>query len=58
MGFTGETEFYKDEDAKYSRTVTGNLAIAAGLLFGWGEIGMDQDAGVYYLDDDHGHEPQ
>ena len=53
VGFTGETEFYKDEDAKLSSTVTGNLAIAAGLLFGWGEIGMDQDAGVYYLDDDH-----
>ncbi len=53
VGFTGETEFYKDEDAKSSSTVTGNLAIAAGLLFGWGEIGMDQDAGVYYLDDDH-----
>ena len=53
VGFTGETEFYEDEDAKLSGTVTGNLAIAAGLLFGWGEIGMDQNAGVYYLDDDH-----
>ena len=53
VGFTGQTQFYKDEDAKYSRTTTDNLAIAAGLLFGWGEIGMDQDAGVYYLDDDH-----
>ena len=53
VGFTGQTQFYKDEDAKFSRTTTDNLAIAAGLLFGWGEIGMDQDAGVYYLDDDH-----
>jgi len=53
VGFTGETSFYKDEDAEVSRTGTANLAIAAGLLFGWGEIGMDQDAGVYYLDDDH-----
>ena len=53
VGFTGQPQFYKDEDAKYSRTTTDKLAIAAGLLFGWGEIGMDQDAGVYYLDDDH-----
>ena len=53
VGFTGQTQFYKDEDAKFSRTTTDDLAIAAGLLFGWGEIGMDQDAGVYYLDDDH-----
>ncbi|MBQ4330370.1 MAG: hypothetical protein IJC31_00875, partial [Spirochaetaceae bacterium] len=53
VGFTGQIQFYKDDDTKTSRTKTDKLAIAAGLLFGWGEIGMDQDAGVYYLDDDH-----
>ena len=53
VGFTGQTGFFENEDAKVSVTYTDKLAIAAGLLFGWGEIGMDQDAGVYYLDDDH-----
>ena len=53
VGFTGQTQFYNDKDTKTSRTYTDKLAIAAGLLFGWGEIGMDQNAGVYYLDDDH-----
>lgn len=52
VGFTGQTEFYNDDDAKYKSTTTNNLAVAAGLLFGWGEIGLDQNAGVYYLDDD------
>lgn len=50
VGFTGRTTFYKGEGGKGS--YTDNLAIAAGLLFGWGEIGMDKNAGVYYLDDD------
>lgn len=53
VGFTGQTQFYNDKDTKISSTSTDKLAIAAGLLFGWGEIGMDQNAGVYYLDDDH-----
>ena len=53
VGFTGQTGFFENEDAKVSVTYTDKLAIAAGLLFGWGEIGMDQNAGVYYLDDDH-----
>ena len=52
VGFTGQTEFYNDDDAKYKSTTTNNLTVAAGLLFGWGEIGLDQNAGVYYLDDD------
>lgn len=52
VGFTGQTMFYKNDDAKTKGTATDNLAIAAGLLFGWGEIGMDKNAGVYYLDDD------
>ncbi|MBQ8561386.1 MAG: autotransporter [Spirochaetaceae bacterium] len=58
IGFTGETGFYNDyEVSTQGVNVTGSynktkMAMAAGLLFGWGEIGMDQDAGVYYLDDD------
>ena len=52
VGFTGQTEFYNDDDAKYKSTTTNTLTVAAGLLFGWGEIGLDQNAGVYYLDDD------
>ena len=52
VGFTGQTQFYKDDDAKTSRTTTDKLAIAAGLLFGWGEIGEDKNAGVPYLDGD------
>lgn len=50
VGFTGQTMFWKDDDVKV--TYTDSLAVAAGLLFGWGEIGMDKNAGVYYLDDD------
>lgn len=52
VGFTGQTMFYNNDDVKYKSTTTNNLAVAAGLLFGWGEIGMDKNAGVYYLDDD------
>ena len=59
IGFTGETGFYNDYEVSPFQgvNVTGSynktkMAMAAGLLFGWGEIGMDQDAGVYYLDDD------
>ncbi|MBR2361539.1 MAG: autotransporter [Spirochaetaceae bacterium] len=59
IGFTGETGFYNDYEVSpvLGVNVTGSynktkMAMAAGLLFGWGEIGMDQDAGVYYLDDD------
>lgn len=54
VGFTGSTAFFKEE--LEGVTISANkttMAMAAGLLFGWGEIGMDQDAGVYYLDDDH-----
>ena len=51
VGFTGQTGFYNN-DAKTKTTNTTNLAVAAGLLFGWGEIGMDKNAGVYYLDDE------
>ncbi|MBO5730803.1 MAG: autotransporter [Treponema sp.] len=52
VGFTGQTMFYNNDDVKTKTTNTTNLAVAAGLLFGWDEIGMDKNAGVYYLDDD------
>lgn len=54
VGFTGQTMFFNDkiEDLKVNASYTNDMAIAAGLLFGWGEIGLDQNAGVYYLDDD------
>ena len=52
VGFTGQTTFTNTEATKTKETDTENLAVAAGLLFGWGEIGQDKDAGVYYLDDD------
>ena len=54
VGFTGQTMFFNEkiEDIKVNASYTSNMAIAAGLLFGWGEIGLDQNAGVYYLDDD------
>lgn len=54
VGFTGQTMFFnqKIDDIKINASYTSNMAIAAGLLFGWGEIGMDKNAGVYYLDDD------
>lgn len=52
VGFTGQTTFTNNEDTKTKTTDTKNVAVAAGLLFGWGEIGQDKDAGVYYLDDD------
>lgn len=53
VGFTGETWFFSDSAPNYeSKGSYTSMALAAGLLFGWGEIGMDKNAGVYYLDDD------
>ena len=47
VGFTGFNNFTtKDSDKKSGYTVAG------GLLFGWGEIGVDANPGVYYLDKD------
>ena len=56
LGFAGATEFgtfpvqsmptYNAEGNKTS------MAMAAGLLFGWGEIGQDKNAGVYFLNKD------
>ena len=58
IGFTGSTEFldgtidigeHSIAEASGSRT---SMAMAAGLLFGWGDIGVDANAGVPFLDDD------
>ena len=53
VGFAGITGFTTTEvlgkEAKISATST---EMAFGLLFGWGEIGEDKNADVYYLDDD------
>ena len=58
IGFTGSTEFLDGSinigsatiaEASGSKT---SMAMAAGLLFGWGDIGVDANAGVPFLDDD------
>lgn len=53
IGFTGSTGFFSDSvesvDVNINKTT---LDMAAGLLFGWGEIGQDMDAGVYFLNND------
>ncbi|MBP3417187.1 MAG: autotransporter [Spirochaetaceae bacterium] len=51
VGYAGQVGFLNDEDAKLKATNISSHHMAFGLLFGWGEIGMDQNAGVYYLDD-------
>lgn len=53
VGFAGAMGFdeYEIGDKTGKKTYSG-AEMAIGLLFGWGEIGMDQNAGVYYLDDD------
>ena len=52
VGFAGSTGFTTteigDKEEKKSKT---SMEMAFGLLFGWGEIGEDKNAGVYYLDD-------
>ena len=55
VGFTGATEFGTFQDIVPTASVEGNkttMAMAAGLLFGWGEIGQDKNAGVYFLNKD------
>jgi len=53
VGFAGSTGFNTTEimDKEQKDTST-SMEMAFGLLFGWGEIGEDKNAGVYYLDDD------
>ena len=43
IGFTGENK---------SNAKTTTMDMAFGLLFGWGDIGVDANAGVPFLDDD------
>ena len=45
VGFTGKNVLSNKNDK-------GEYIVAGGLLFGWGEIGIDDNAGVYFLDDD------
>ena len=52
VGFAGSTGFTTTEDGdKEWKDSTTSMEMAFGLLFGWGEIGEDKNAGVYYLDD-------
>ena len=53
VGFAGSTGFTTTEigDKEWKKSKT-SMEMAFGLLFGWGEIGEDKNAGVYYLDDD------
>ena len=50
IGFTGSTTFSDIVGGGSSSTTT--MAMAAGLLFGWGDIGVDANAGVPFLDGD------
>ena len=45
VGFTGKNVLSNKDDR-------GEYIVAGGLLFGWGEIGIDDNAGVYFLDND------
>ena len=47
VGFTGFNNFTTKVEANKS-----GYKVAGGLLFGWGEIGIDDNAGVYFLDND------
>ena len=48
VGFAGLTIFAEDDEGKGTGS-SGELAF--GVLFGWGDIGQDKNAGVYFLDD-------
>ncbi|MEE0133015.1 MAG: autotransporter outer membrane beta-barrel domain-containing protein [Treponema sp.] len=50
LGFAGATKFNKTDSDNYKNTT--DMSMAAGVLFGWGEIGQDKNAGVYFLDND------
>ena len=58
LGFAGATEFGTFEENILDLgvvSVEGNsttMNMAAGVLFGWGDIGQDKNAGVYFLDKD------
>ena len=56
LGFAGATEFGTFEimgaQAEEAEGNSTTMNMAAGVLFGWGEIGQDKNAGVYFLDKD------
>ena len=47
LGLGGSTYFSYDKDFNYTK-----LDMVAGVLFGWGDIGIDDDPNVYFMDDD------
>ena len=53
LGFAGTTEFGTQTimSTKFEGNST-TMDMAAGVLFGWGDIGQDKNAGVYFLDKD------
>ncbi len=53
LGFAGATEFGTQNmmGTKFEGNST-TMDMAAGVLFGWGDIGQDKNAGVYFLDKD------
>ena len=53
LGFAGATEFGTQNimGADFEGNST-TMDMAAGVLFGWGDIGQDKNAGVYFLDKD------
>ena len=46
VGYAGDANFADGEK------VADSNVLAAGVLLGWGDIGQDKNAGVYFLDDD------
>ena len=52
VGYAGQVGFLNEKDEKIKATNISSHEMAFGLLFGWGEIGEDKHAGVYYLDGD------
>ena len=48
VGFAGATTFDEND---VSKTTGSSSSLAFGVLFGWGDISQDKNAGVYYLDD-------
>ncbi|MCI6664013.1 MAG: autotransporter outer membrane beta-barrel domain-containing protein, partial [Spirochaetia bacterium] len=48
VGFAGNTTFAENDTSK---TTKSSADLAFGVLFGWGDISQDKNAGVYYLDD-------
>ena len=49
VGFAGASEFGEAGDISTSET---KMDMVAGVLFGWGDIGVDANPDVYYMDTD------